>query len=195
MQFRYFLLHKPYGFLCQFTGEKTDLLLGDLFEFPKDVYSIGRLDKDSEGMLLLSDDKDFKTRLIDPKNNHSKSYCVQVEGEITAEAIQKLENGTLLIQHNGKKHKVEKAICRKMENPDFGDRVPPIRFREKIPTSWIELTLTEGKNRQVRKMTAAVGFPTLRLIRVKIGKLELGELKSGDVLELTKKEADLAFVD
>lgn len=194
MHFRYFLLHKPYGYLCQFTGEKTDLLLGNLFEFPKDVYSIGRLDKDSEGLLLLSDDKDFKTKLIDPKNKHSKSYCVQVEGEITPEAIRELENGTLVIQHNGKKHKVEKARCRKIENPDFADRVPPIRFREKIPTSWIELTLTEGKNRQVRKMTAAVGFPTLRLIRVKIGTLELGELKSGDVLELTKKEADLAFV-
>ena len=194
MNFRYFLLHKPYGFLCQFTGEKTDLLLGELFEFPKNVYSIGRLDKDSEGLLLLSDDKDFKTKLIDPKNKHSKSYFVQVEGEITDEAIRKLENGTLVIQHNGKKHTVEKAICRKIDYPNFADRVPPIRFREKIPTSWIELSLTEGKNRQVRKMTAAVGFPTLRLIRVKIGKLELGKLKNGSVLELTKKEADLAFV-
>ncbi len=194
MNFRYFLLNKPYGFLCQFTGEKTDLLLCDLFEFPKDVYSIGRLDKDSEGLLLLSDDKEFKTRLIDPKNKHSKSYFVQVEGTITDEAVRKLENGTLVIQHNGKKHQVEKAICIKIENPDFADRVPPIRFREKIPTSWIELSLTEGKNRQVRKMTAAVGFPTLRLIRMRIGKLELGELKSGEVLELTKKEADLAFL-
>jgi 23S rRNA pseudouridine2457 synthase len=185
MKFRYFLLNKPYGYLCQFTGESDDLLLGDLYAFPSDVYSIGRLDKDSEGLLLLTNDNKFKTRLLDPTSNKTKTYLVQVEGDITPDAIHLLESGTILISHNGKKHRVDTATCKKVGTPHVWERTPPIRYRSNIPTSWIELTITEGKNRQVRKMTAAVGFPTLRLIRNKMDKFTLGDLKPGEVREIT----------
>lgn len=191
--FRYFLLNKPYGYLCQFTGEENDLLLGDLFEFPKDVYAVGRLDKDSEGLLLLTNDNRLKTKVLNPKNQHSKTYLVQVEGEIDNSAHTKLESGTIQISHNGKKHTVEKAICRKVQTPEIPDRIPPIRFRANVATSWIELTITEGKNRQVRKMTAAVGCPTLRLIRYSIGQIRLNDLQSGKVIEITSAEAEKAF--
>lgn len=191
--FRYFLLNKPYGYLCQFTGEETDLLLGKLFDFPKDVYAVGRLDKDSEGLLLLTNDNRLKTKVLNPKNKHSKTYLVQVEGEMDDSALNKLESGTIQISHNGKKHTVDKAICRKILVPKIQERIPPIRFRANIPTSWIELTITEGKNRQVRKMTAAVGYPTLRLIRYSIGQIRLNDLQSGKVIEITAAEAEKAF--
>lgn len=193
MSFYYYLLNKPFGYLCQFTGESNDLLLGQLFDFPKDVYSVGRLDKDSEGLLLLTNDNRFKTKLLDPKSKHSKTYLVQVEGQIDRNSIQILESGTIEIQHKGRKHRVEKATCKLISHPDIPDRVPPIRYRATIPTSWIELTIIEGKNRQVRKMTAAVGFPTLRLIRTQIGELFLGKLESGKVLEIDFNEASKAF--
>lgn len=191
--FRYFLLNKPYGYLSQFTGEPNDLLLGDLYNFPKDVYSVGRLDKDSEGLLLLTNDNHFKTRLLDPKSKHHKTYIVQVEGQIDPRSIKLLESGTIQISHNGKKHKVEKAACKQIDIPTIEERDPPIRFRANIPTSWIELTITEGKNRQVRKMTAAAGFPTLRLIRKSIGQIELNNLSSGKVIEVDKAFAEKAF--
>lgn len=193
MNLRYFLLNKPYSYLSQFTGEQNDLLLGNLFNFPKDVYSVGRLDKDSEGLLLLTNDNRFKTKLLDPKSKHSKTYWVQVEGEIDQAAIQSLENGELIIVHNGKKHQVEKAICKKINPPSIPERNPPIRTRINIPTSWIELSITEGKNRQVRKMTAAAGFPTLRLIRVKIGQLSIDLLENNVVMELSPSQAEQAF--
>lgn len=180
-QYHYFLLNKPYGYLCQFSGESTDLLLGSLHDFPKDVYSVGRLDKDSEGLLILTNDNSFKTRLLDPSRNKSKTYLVQVEGGITVEAIKKLEAGTISIAHKGKNHRVKKAICKKIASPKINPRTPPIRVRKSIPTSWIELTITEGKNRQVRKMTAAVGYPTLRLIRISIDMYELDDLAPGNV--------------
>lgn len=185
MTFRYFLLNKPYGYLCQFTGEPDDLLLGDLYKFPSDVYSVGRLDKDSEGLLILTNDNKFKTRLLDPTQNKAKTYLVQVEGDITPEALRKLESGTIMISHNGKQHKVDKAVCIKVHAPAIWERIPPIRFRSAIPTSWIEITITEGKNRQVRKMTAAVGFPTLRLIRTKMDAFSLGDLNPGEVREFS----------
>lgn len=187
MKFRYFLLNKPYGYLCQFTGEPSDQLLGDLFDFPKDVYSVGRLDKDSEGLLLLTNDNQLKTNLLDPENKKQKTYWVQVEGDITSEAISKLQSGTIEINHNGKKYRVDKAICKKIDPPHIPERVPPIRYRASIPTSWIELAITEGKNRQVRKMTAAVGFPTLRLIRYSFESHTLGDLKPGEVKEIHLK--------
>ena len=193
LAFRYFLLNKPYGYLSQFTGEKDDLLLGQLYDFPKDVYSVGRLDKDSEGLLLLTNDNNFKTRLLDPKSKHSKTYWVQVEGEITETALQLLENGSIQISHNNNKHLVEKAKCRIIHPENIEERNPPIRYRANIPTSWIALTLTEGKNRQVRKMTAAAGFPTLRLIRKRIGEIELNNIPPGNVLEITVNEAEKAF--
>jgi 23S rRNA pseudouridine2457 synthase len=192
--FRYFLLNKPYGYLSQFTGEKNDLLLGQLYNFPKDVYSVGRLDKDSEGLLLLTNDNNFKTRLLDPKSKHTKTYWVQVEGEISETALRLLENGSIEISHNNTKHLVEKANCRIIHPENIEERNPPIRFRANIPTSWIELTLTEGKNRQVRKMTASAGFPTLRLIRKTIGKIELEHILPGNVLEITVDQAEKAFI-
>ena len=177
----YFKLNKPYGYLCQFTGESHDKLLGDLHNFPSDVYSIGRLDKDSEGLLLLTNDNQLKTKILSPDSRLPKTYMVQVEGDIDQKSIELLESGTIIISHKVKKHKVSKAKCGKINDFHVEDRDPPIRFRKNIPTSWIKLTITEGKNRQVRKMTAATGFPTLRLIRIKIGDIELNNLQSGQV--------------
>lgn len=194
MEFYYFMLHKPYGYLCQFTGESNDLLLGQLHAFPSNVYAVGRLDKDSEGLLLLTNDNDLKNKVLNPEKNHYKTYLVQVEGAITPTAIEQLQNGSITINHKGKIHHVKKATCVIIDDPKIEERTPPIRYRSSIPTSWIELSITEGKNRQVRKMTAAVGFPTLRLIRTKIGKICLNNLPIGKVTKLSKDEAYEALV-
>jgi 23S rRNA pseudouridine2457 synthase len=193
MSFRYFLLNKPYGYLCQFTGEADDLLLGQLFDFPKDVYSIGRLDKDSEGLLILTNDNRFKNKVLSTEDKWEKEYWVQVENEISKEAIISLISGILEIEHKGQRVKVRKAQCTQIAPPEIEDRNPPIRYRKSIPTSWISLTLTEGKNRQVRKMTAKVGNPTLRLIRYRIGPFNLGKMKAGDVIELGEDEIQKLF--
>ena len=188
--FKYFVVHKPYGFVSQFSGESGDLTLQDLIHsnqlhnFPKDIYPVGRLDKDSEGLLLLTNDNNFKTKLLDPKNEHFKTYWVQVDGDITVEAIFKLSKGGIEIKHNGKTHVCLPASVLKLENIQIQDRNPPIRFRANIPTSWIEIQLREGKNRQIRKMTAAVGFPTLRLVRVGIQKLRIEKFALGVVCEV-----------
>lgn len=176
---------KPYGMLSQFTGEKEVPVLGDLFTFPKDVYPIGRLDKDSEGLLLLTNDNQLKNKLLDPKNEIPKTYFAQVEGEITHEAIELLQSGRISIKHKQKAYQVKKAKCKKINDPGFPERSNPIRFRKNVPTSWVALTITEGKNRQVRKMTAAAGFPTLRLVRVGLGEYTLDEMRPGDVIALT----------
>jgi 23S rRNA pseudouridine2457 synthase len=194
MEFHYFMAHKPYGYLCQFTGEQSDLLLSQLHAFPPNVYAVGRLDKDSEGLLLLTNDNNFKNKILSPEKNHFKTYLVQVEGAITPTAIEQLQNGSININHKGKIHQVKKATCVIIDDVKIEDRIPPIRFRANIPTSWIELSITEGKNRQVRKMTAAVGFPTLRLIRTKIGKISLNKLPIGKVIKLSKEEAYRALV-
>lgn len=168
--------HKPFGVLCQFTpdqpGQRT---LAD-FGFPKDVYPVGRLDMDSEGLLLLSDEPGFNNRLLDPKTAHPRVYRAQVDGVPTDEAVATLQKGGIAI----KGHRTLPCRAMLLENePVVEPRDPPVRYRAAIPTSWLELELIEGKNRQVRRMTAAVGFPTLRLIRVMIGKLELGTLAQG----------------
>ncbi|RYM34735.1 pseudouridine synthase [Brumimicrobium glaciale] len=181
---KYFAVFKPYDMLSQFTGDENASLLGDLHKFPIDVYPIGRLDKTSEGLLLLTNDNEFKNRVLDPMNKSPKTYYVQVDHEITPEACKELAAGTISIKHNGKQHRVAKAECEKIETPNLPERSVPIRVRKEIPTSWIALTLREGKNRQVRKMTAAVGFPTLRLVRFSIGEFDLGEMKPGDVVEI-----------
>lgn len=181
----YYKLYKPYGYLSQFSGESSDLLLGELYDFPKDVYSIGRLDKDSEGLLLLTNDNRFKTKMLSPDSKKWKSYWVQVEGQITDEAINKLESGFIEISHKGKTHRVAKASCKLISEPKVGERIPPIRVRKAIPTSWIELKISEGKNRQVRKMTAAAGYPTLRLIRYSVDEISLDGLKLGEVTEIS----------
>ncbi|MBK1826415.1 pseudouridine synthase [Haloferula rosea] len=170
------VFHKPYGVLCQFTqdqpGQRT---LAD-FGFPKNVWPIGRLDMDSEGLLLFSDEKALVDRLLNPRAKQPKTYLAQVEGIPDSKALTKLSDGTLHI----KGHRCRPARAHLPDpQPAIPPRDPPIRVRASIPDRWITLTLTEGKNRQVRRMTAAVGHPTLRLIRIAIGDLELGELESG----------------
>jgi len=156
------------------------------FGFPADVYPIGRLDRDSEGLLLLSDQAHWTDRLLNPRRGHPRAYHSQVEGTVTDEALSKLQRGLRL-----KDFATLPCKARRLEPaPDHPPRTPPIRYRASIPTSWIELELTEGKNRQVRRMTAAVGFPTLRLIRARIGALTLAqlELQPGQWRTLTKAE-------
>jgi 23S rRNA pseudouridine2457 synthase len=186
--YRYFIIHKPYGVLSQFSKEGNQATLADLYDFPKDVYPVGRLDSDSEGLLILTNDKNLNYKLLNPKFKHLRTYWVQVDGAINNEAIEKLKSG-ITININGKQHKTLPAKVKIIEPPiEIEERNPPVRYRKNIPTSWIEISLTEGKNRQVRKMTAAVGFPTLRLIRIKIEQLSLFPLKSGEVKELQKQE-------
>lgn len=168
--------HKPYGVLCQFTpdqpGQRT---LAD-FGFPPGVYPVGRLDMDSEGLLLLSDEPGFNNRLLDPKTAHPRTYQVQVEGVPSPDAIKRLARGGLVIQG----HSTLPCAARVLDHePEVAPRDPPVRFRRAIPTAWLEMRLTEGKNRQVRRMTAAVGLPTLRLIRVAIGDFHGAGLAQG----------------
>ncbi|MBQ4356244.1 MAG: pseudouridine synthase [Bacteroidales bacterium] len=169
------LFNKPYGVLSQFTPEAGHRAL-DEFGFPPGVYAAGRLDHDSEGALLLTDDGRLVQRLLDPKNAHPRTYLAQVDGEITEEAVRKLSAGVSI-----KGYRTRPCKAMRVPPPEgLWERVPPIRYRASIPTSWVRLTLTEGKNRQVRHMTAAVGFPTLRLIRVQIGDLCLDTLQPGE---------------
>lgn len=180
--------HKPFDVLSQFTRELPEHRTLADFSFPRNVYPIGRLDRDSEGLLLLSDEKPIVDRLLNPRHEHPRTYFVQVEGVPDAEALQRLSNGSLLIQG----HRVAKAKVRHLiEEPALLPRIPPIRHRASIPTSWLELTLTEGKNRQVRRMTAAVGLPTLRLVRVAIGDLWLDGLAQGTWRELIAEDRRL----
>lgn len=178
---RYYIFYKPYQVMSQFSPEGDKETLADyLRDIPKDVYPVGRLDYDSEGMLLLTNDKQLTHKLLEPKYAHQRTYYVQVEGEITEEALQLLSSG-VLISIDGKQHKTRTAIVKKLaEEPTLPQRNPPIRFRANIPTSWIALTLTEGKNRQVRRMTAAVGFPTLRLVRYAIGNTTINGMQPGE---------------
>ena len=188
MQLHYYILNKPYGYLSQFTPEGRWKGLGELHIFPSDVYAVGRLDADSEGLLILTNDKALNHRLLDPKFQHVRTYLAQVDGDITEEAILKLQ-GELKITVRGNAHRTLGAEAMKMALPEnLWERTPAVRFRANIPTSWVQLQVTEGKNRQVRKMTAAVGFPTLRLIRTHIEQLDVWNIKSGEVREITKEE-------
>jgi 23S rRNA pseudouridine2457 synthase len=183
----YFAIYKPYGMLSQFTGEQGQSSLMNLdFDFPKDVYPIGRLDADSEGLLLLTNERRLTARLLDPLAGHEREYWVQVEGQVTNEALLKL-SASLPISINGKVHQTLPCMARKIDRPDsLPDRNPPVRFRKTVPDEWISLALKEGKNRQVRRMTAAVGLPTLRLIRYRIGKLVLPGWIAGQVTPLDR---------
>jgi len=169
----YIAFNKPYGVLCQFTvPEGSNKKTLTAFGFPKDVYSVGRLDSDSEGLLILTDDGRLNSKLLFPEHSHPRTYFACVENMPTAEQIQKLCSGVII---EGKKTLLAKAKLL-IEEPQLPPRPVPIRQRKYIPTAWIELSLTEGRNRQVRKMTAAVGCPTLRLVRVAIGHLNLFDL-------------------
>lgn len=176
-------LNKPYDVLSQFTPDHPGQRTLSEFVLPKNVYALGRLDRDSEGLLLLSDEPGLNTKLLDPKNAHARTYWAQLEGEVTESALQQLRAGVVI---EGRKTLPAEA---KQIHPDVPPRDPPIRERKNIPTSWIELALREGRNRQVRKMTASVGFPTLRLIRVTIGQFQLpADLAPGQWRELEPAE-------
>lgn len=166
--------HKPYGVLSQFTEDQPGQKTLARFSFPPAVYPVGRLDMDSEGLLLLSDEAGLNHRLLDPDEAHPRTYWVQVEGEVGESAMARLRRGGIEI----KGHRTLPCSVTRIQ-PQMDPRDPPIRERRHIPTSWLEMTLCEGKNRQVRRMTAAVGHPTLRLVRVAIGKLALAELACG----------------
>jgi 23S rRNA pseudouridine2457 synthase len=168
-------LNKPYGVLCQFTcADARPTLAGYIHQ--KDVYPAGRLDHDSEGLLLLTDDGALAHRLTDPRHKQPKTYVVQVDGAVTDAAIGALRRGVTL--NDGP---TQPAIVERVAEPDWlWPRDPPVRFRKHIPTSWLSITLREGRNRQVRRMTAAVGFPTLRLIRERVGGYALDGLAPGD---------------
>jgi 23S rRNA pseudouridine2457 synthase len=182
-KFETYLVYKPFNMLSQFTKEQeSDISLADLpTKFQKDIYPIGRLDKDSEGLLLLSNDKSMVEKILNPVSKSAKTYLVQVENIPTEKALDDLRKG-VAISINGVPYFTQKAEIELLtEEPTVPERNPPIRFRINVPTSWIKITIIEGKNRQIRKMTAAVGFPTLRLIRSKIGDWEIGGMKSGEV--------------
>jgi 23S rRNA pseudouridine2457 synthase len=184
----YFLIYKPYLMLSQFSREGDKQTLADLdYAFPTDVYPVGRLDADSEGLLLLTNDKQLNYRLLNPKFRHNRTYYVQVEGALTDEACQQLSEG-VTIAVDGKAYATLPGKAVHLDEPHLPERNPPIRFRASIPTSWLSISLHEGKNRQVRKMTAAVGFPTLRLVRWAIESLTAEGMMPGDVRELSRSE-------
>lgn len=179
---RHFIINKPYGYLSQFKyelkGKKK--LLGELYDFPEGIMAIGRLDEDSEGLLLLTTDGKVSEQVRSKKVD--KEYYVQVDGIITQEAIEKLQNG-VEIGFDGERYTTKPCKASLVyEVPDFGIRAKKIRDERHGPTTWASITVNEGKFRQVRKMTAAVGFPTLRLVRVRIGNIFLNDLKSGEVI-------------
>jgi len=181
------LFNKPYNVLCQFTdfdqvhaGARENL--SDYLSISK-IYPAGRLDRDSEGLLLLTDSGILQHQIAHPSHHKEKSYWVQVDGMINTQAIKQLRKGIRL-----KDGLTRPAKARKIAEPDIWCRTPPVRFRQNIPTSWLELTLSEGKNRQIRRMTAAVGFPTLRLIRHSIAQWSLSDLQPGEYKVLSVSE-------
>jgi 23S rRNA pseudouridine2457 synthase len=180
---RYLLFYKPYGVLSQFTDDRGRQTLKDYISVP-DVYPVGRLDWDSEGLLLLTDDGRLQHRLSDPQYAHPRTYWVQVERIPSELALERLATGVTIQDYHTKPARVNLLPT----EPELPPREPPIRERQSIPTAWLELTLTEGKNRQIRRMTAAVGFPTLRLVRVAIGSLSLNGLSLAEWRDLTDAE-------
>ncbi len=183
-------LHKPYGVLSQFTpeaGSRWGTMAG--FKLPPQVYPLGRLDADSEGLLLLTDEPGLNSRLLDPAAGHQREYWVQVEGVPTAAALRKLAGGVRISGHDT----LPCSVRRLDPAPELPMRVPPIRVRKSVADSWLSLELTEGKNRQVRRMTAAVGHPTLRLVRVRIGQFQPTDVVPGQWRQLTARERAAVF--
>lgn len=180
---RYLAMFKPYDVLTQFTDDAGRATLKDFVALPG-VYPVGRLDRDSEGLLLLTDDGRLAHRLTDPRFEHPRTYLVQVERIPAAEALESLRRGVVL--SDGPTRPAEVTLLD--EPPALPDRPVPIRFRKNVPTAWLRLTIREGRNRQVRRMTASVGHPTLRLVRAAIGPIALGDLLPGHWRELTPGE-------
>ena len=169
------LLNKPYGVLCQFTDREGRATLADHVRVPG-VYAAGRLDHDSEGLLVLTDDGALAHRLTDPRHKGAKTYLVQVEGEPSEAQVRALRDGVVLNDGLARAEEVQRVAAPKWLWP----RNPPVRFRKTVPDAWLALTLREGRNRQVRRMTAAVGLPTLRLVRTRVGDYTLGDLQPGE---------------
>ena len=189
----YFLIYKPFQVLSQFSSTEGKLCLKDILHLPTDVYPVGRLDYDSEGLLLITNDKTINQQLLNPVFAHQRTYWVQVEGAITEAAIAQLSKG-VSINVDGKIYKTKPAQLEILPDTlEVPERNPPIRFRKSIPTSWVAIQITEGKNRQVRKMFAQVGFPVLRLIRAKLGKYSIQNMQPGDCLSLTAAEVQEGF--
>ncbi len=185
---QYFIIYKPFQVLSQFTSEGNKKCLKDFYTINKDIYPIGRLDYDSEGLLILSNDTFLNKELLHPSKHVAKTYYIQVEGKATNEQIATLQNG-VQISVDGKLYKTKHCIAKIIDEPCFlPERHPPIRFRKNIPTSWLSITITEGKNRQIRKMTAAVGLPTLRLVRFSIENITIDQMTSGDIISISKEE-------
>lgn len=187
--FKYILFYKPFQVLSQFSKEGDKKTLADYLPgLEKNIYPVGRLDYDSEGLLFLTNDTSLNQKLLHPKNGHQKTYWVQVEGAAQELDLLDLKKG-VNISVNGKTHKTLPAKVTLIPEPEpLPERNPPIRFRKNIPTSWLSITIGEGKNRQVRKMTAAIGFPTLRLVRAAIGSVQVGDLRPGTFRELSPEE-------
>ena len=184
--FHYFILYKPYGYLSQFISndkkEQNKKFLGELYNFPKGIMAVGRLDEKSEGLLLLTTDGKFSAQITSIKVE--KEYYVQLDGDITQDAINKMKEG-VLIGFNGKKYLTKPALVLKLECiPQLPKRSKKIRDDRHGPTSWISIVIKEGKFRQVRKMTSAVGYPTLRLVRVRVGNYKINDLQPGEVKEI-----------
>ncbi len=178
------LFYKPYGVLTQFSREAGHQSLADFGPFPPDVYPAGRLDADSEGLVVLTNDNRLKQLLTEPRFNHPRTYIVQVERIPDEQALQQLRDGVIIEGRTTKPAEVRLLGA----EPELPHRPVPIRFRKNVPTAWIELTLREGRNRQIRKMTAKAGFPTLRLIRTKVGNLTLKGLDPGAWRDLKADE-------
>ena len=190
---QYYLLYKPFQVLSQFTSSDGKLCLKDIIQVEKDVYPVGRLDYDSEGLLLLTNDTTVNHQLLHPSFEHARTYWVQVDGAITQEAANALSKG-VTINIDGQPYKTKPAAVKLL--PDtivVPDRNPPIRFRKSIPATWASIQLKEGKNRQVRKMFAAVGFPVLRLIRAQLGSYTIDKMQPGDLVSLTEQEVKAGF--
>lgn len=177
--------NKPYGVHCRFTDPDGRPTLAG-FGLPRDVYPAGRLDHDSEGLVLLTDDGRLVARLLDPERGHPRRYLVQVEGVPGEDALDRLRAGGIPVLGRPSRP----CLAERIEPPDLWPRDPPVRFRRTVPDSWIALTLREGRNRQVRRMTAAVGHPTLRLVRTAIGGLEIGDLAPGAWREVRCADAE-----
>lgn len=184
---RYFKIYKPFQALTQFTSEGNKKCLKDFFDVPSNVYPVGRLDYDSEGLLILTNDKKLNHLLLHPRQKHTREYWAQVEGEATDAQVEKLKSG-VTITINGKEYVTQKCDATIFHPENIPERNPPIRYRKSVPDSWLKIILTEGKNRQVRKMTAAAGLPTLRLIRHRIEELSIEKMWPGDMIEISKQD-------